>query len=143
MLGKLLPAFQNHPAMQMRTHKENGILYGSIFDCLRWFGLDDDRHNDWHHWVKAEFQEFCILSDSRGCEILEIILPESKHPTPMTTFAGFRALVQITQRKSKISQGFADKALEVLGQVAVGDQRLHVALDANAAAAPRETRGSY
>ena len=56
MLGKLLRAFQNHPVMQMRTHKENGILYGSIFDCLRWFGLDDDRRNDWHHWAKAEFQ---------------------------------------------------------------------------------------
>ena len=65
MLPLDLPAFQNHPAMQMRTHKENGILYGSIFDCLRWFGLDDDRHNDWHNWAKAEFQALGRLLDSR------------------------------------------------------------------------------
>ena len=51
-----LPAFQNHPAMRMRTHKEDGVLYGSNFDLLRWAGLDDAYHHDWHHWAKAEFQ---------------------------------------------------------------------------------------
>ena len=51
-----LPAFQDHPAMEMRTHKENGVLYGSIFNLLRWAGLDDAYHSDWHHWVKANLQ---------------------------------------------------------------------------------------
>ena len=54
----------------------------------------------------------------------------------MTTFAGFRALAQITQRKSKISQGFADKALEVLGQVAVFDALFSLARDLEPQHAP-------
>ncbi len=56
MLPLDLPACKNHPAMQMRTHKENGILYGSISNLLRWAGLDDAYHSDWLHWVKANLQ---------------------------------------------------------------------------------------
>ncbi len=85
--------------------KENGILYGSILDCLRWFGLDDDHNNDWYNWAKADFQALCNLFDSRDCEVLDITLPGERKPTPMTSFAGFRVLVQTTLRKSKISQG--------------------------------------
>ena len=65
---------------------------------------------------------------------MSITLPGESNPTPMTNFAGFRALILISLRKSKITKDFADKALEVFGQVAVGDQRLHAALDANEAA---------
>ncbi len=56
--------------MALPRNLERGILYGSIFDCLRWFGLDDGRHHDWYHWAKADFQALCILPDSGGCEVL-------------------------------------------------------------------------
>ena len=39
----------------------------------------------------------------------------------MTNFAGFRTLVTLSLRKSKIARGFADRALEVCGGVLVGD----------------------
>ena len=113
MLPLDLPACQNHPAMQMRTHKENGVLYGSIFNLLRWAGLDDAYHSDWHHWVKANFQEFCRLADSQGDVILQlnITLPGESNPTPMTNFAGLCRLITLFLHKSKILQAFADSLI--------------------------------
>ena len=56
---------------------------------------------------------------------LEITMSGESNTTPMASFAGFRQLVTLSLRMSKIVLGFADKALEVFGGVVVGDQRLH------------------
>ena len=68
----------------MRTWKdERGEVYGSVYDFLRWLGLDDECHHDWHHWLKAEFQSGCQLPDSEDDNLLEITLPgESRPVTP-------------------------------------------------------------
>ena len=137
-----LPGFEGHSQRrEMRTWKdERGDVYGSVYDFLRWLGLDDECHSDWHHWLKADFEAGCNLADSQGCNLLEITLPGARNPTPFTNFAGFRTLITLSLRKSKIARGFADRALEVFGNVVVGDQRLHGEIDANAAAAPRQAR---
>jgi len=64
--------------------------------------------------------------------ILDFLAQQSL-PTPFTNFAGFRLLTKLCLHKSKIAQAMYDQALLVLGRVAVGDQRLHATLDANAA----------
>jgi hypothetical protein len=55
-------------------------------------------------------------------------------------FAGYRLLTKLCLHKSKIAQGMYDQALVVLGQVSVGDQRLHEMLDANAAGSSEAAR---
>ena len=136
-----LPGFEAHAQSTMRTWKdERGEVYGSIYDFLHWLGLDDDRQNDWHNWLAAEFQSTCHLPESGSGGSIWITLPGESKPTPMTNFAGFRTLVILSLRKSKIAREFADKALELFGGAVVGDQRLHAEIDANAAAAPREGR---
>ena len=135
-----LPGFEGYgQEREMRTWKdEKGEVYGSVYDFLRWLGLDS--YNDWHNCLKADLQASCNLLDSKDCNTLEITMPGERQPTPMTNFAGFRQLVALALRKSKIARGFADRALEVFGGVLVGDQRLHAEIDANAAAAPLAAR---
>ena len=58
--------------------------------------------------------------NSRDDNMVEIPLPGESNPTPMTNFAGFRTLVTLSLRKSKIARGFADRALEVCGGVLLG-----------------------
>ena len=62
--------------------------------------------------------------------LIEKMLPHECRATPFTNFAGFRLLTKLCLHKSKIAQGMYDQALLLLGQVSVGDQRLHDVLDA-------------
>jgi hypothetical protein len=139
-LSLVLPGLQaGGAAMALRTGREDGEVLGSIFDYLRWLGLEDAKH-EWHNWLREEFRHG--LSPDRG-EIVryaEKVFPGQQSATPITNFPGFRLLTKLCLHKSKIAQGMCDQALVLLGQVSVGDQRLHEVLDVNAASSSGEAR---
>jgi hypothetical protein len=136
-LSLVLPGLQaGGAAMALRTGRGDGEVLGAIFDYLRWLGVEDVA-NQWNHWLREEF-----LTDSNpnpsnaNGEIIryaEKVFPGQHTATPFTNFPGFRLLTKLCLHKSKIAQGMYDQALVLLGQVSVGDQRLHEVLDANAA----------
>jgi hypothetical protein len=128
----------------MRTvrNEENGEVLGSVLDYLRWLGLEE---YEWRHWLCEEFRQAARLpADGISQEILIVYvekhLPNQSSPTPFTNFLGYRLLTKLCLHKSKIAQDMYDQALQVLGQVSVGDQRLHDVLDDNAVGSSSDTR---
>ena len=75
----ILPGFQGYAQeCEMRTWKdERGDVYGSVYDFLRWLGLDNDqyKHNDWHNWLKAEFEASRNPLNLRDCDSIELRQP--------------------------------------------------------------------
>jgi hypothetical protein len=143
-LSLVLPGLQaGGTATALRTAREDGEVLGAVFDYLRWLGVEDVA-NQWNHWLREEFliDSNANQSNANG-EIIryaEKVFPGQHRPTPITNFPGFRLLTKLCLHKSKIAQGMYDQALVLLGQVSVGDQRLHEVLDANAASSSGEAR---
>ena len=143
----MLPGLQTDEQASFRTTREDGEVLGSNFDYLRWLGLTNVK-NEWHNWLREAFCDAirqCL--DSYDAETLEdrVVyvekqLPNQSLPTPFTNFAGYRLLAKLCLHKSKIAQAMYDQAMTLLGQHAVGDQRLHASLDANAAQASEPAR---
>lgn len=130
------------PLRTIREGGESGEVLGSILDYTRWLGLSDPCA-EWCHWLRAEFRQHEVGHVGGIHEkpaYAEKQLPTQSLPTPFANFAGYRLLTKLCLRKSKIAQGMYDRALVVLGQVQVGDQRLHETLDANAASSSVEAR---
>jgi len=128
--------------MALRTTREGEEVLGSVLDYLRWLGIEDAK-TEWNHWIRDEFRQGALrhLGEINGLvTFVEKQLPGQSLPTPFTNFAGYRLLTKLCLHKSKIGQGMYDQALVVLGQVSVGDQRLHATLDANAAGSSGEAR---
>jgi hypothetical protein len=132
-----LPGLRSDLQVSLRTTRENGEVLGSILDYLRWLGVEDEWANSWRNWIGEAFRE---LLDSTNAEThdetvvyIEKQLPNQSLPTPFTNFAGYRLLAKLCLHKSKIAQAMYDQAMTLLGRHAVGDQRLHASLDANAA----------
>ena len=143
-LSLVLPGLQaGGAAMALRTAREGTEVMGAIFDYLRWLGLEDAKH-EWHNWLREEFRHGLSPDPSNtNGEILryaEKVFPGQPSATPITNFPGFRLLTKLCLHKSKIAQGMYDQALVLLGQVSVGDQRLHEVLDVNAASSSGEAR---
>ena len=143
-LSLVLPGLQTGgTAMALRTAREGTEVMGSVFDYLRWLGLSD-ASAEWCHWLADEFhQHERVHASNANGEILryaEKVFPGQHSATPITNFPGFRLLTKLCLHKSKIAQGMYDQALVLLGQVSVGDQRLHEVLDANAASSSGEAR---
>ena len=93
---------------------------------------------------QGQCDELRSLLDSKDFEVIRIVMiqvsGQGQRETPFTNFAGFRLLAKLCLGKSKIAQALFDEAQTVLGRVAVGDQRLHETIDANAAASAEPAR---
>jgi len=141
----VLPGLQAEGSgVALRTIREGGEVLGSILDYLRWLGVEDDKGHTWDNWLCEEFRH-SLNSGNGGIHdgtpiYVEKQLPNQSLATPFTNFAGYRLLTKLCLHKSKIAQGMYDQALSVLGQVSVGDQRLHGVLDANSAASSSDAR---
>ena len=136
----VLPGMQmERVEMELRTTREGGQVLGSVFDYLRWLGLSD-AVADWCHWMREEFLGHVDLEISGVVYVEKKLSGQGQRLTPFTNFAGYRLLTKLCLRKSKIAQSLYDQALEVLGRVSVGDQRLHETLDSNAASSSGEVR---
>jgi hypothetical protein len=139
-LSLVLPGLQaGGAAMALRTGREDGEVLGAIFDYLRWLGLEDAKH-EWHKWLREEFRHGLSSDHGEIIRYAEKVFPGQQSATPITNFPGFRLLTKLCLHKSKIAQGMYDHALVLLGQVSVGDQRLHEVLDVNAAGSSGEAR---
>ena len=142
-LSLVLPGLQaGGTAMALRTAREDGEVLGAIFDYLRWLGVEDP-HAEWCHWLSDEFRGHEKLHDLgiHGVVYVEKqVVGPGQRPTPFTNFPGFRLLTKLCLHKSKIAQGMCDQALVLLGQVSVGDQRLHEVLDVNATSSSGEAQ---
>jgi hypothetical protein len=137
-LSLVLPGLQaGGTAMALRTAREDDEVMGSVFDYLRWLGVEDAKH-EWHNWLREAFRT--ELDSGRIIRYVEKVFPGQHTATPSTNFAGFRLLTKLCLHKSTIAKGMYDQALVLLGQVSVGDQRLHGVLDANAANSSRVAR---
>ena len=146
----LLPALidQGSVSMQLRTSVLDGQLLGSVHDFIAWLGLD--RNHAWYDWLEEAFKIQMSLrseSDFSGppsqsqCVVLKhIVLPRDRCQTPMTNYAGFCLILRLCAGRSAISDAMIDEATATLGRVKVGDSRLHVEIDQNAAAASAEDR---
>jgi len=143
-LSLVLPGVQaGGAAMALRTAREGTEVLGAIFDYLRWLGMEDAKH-EWHNWLREEFRHGLSPDPpNANGEIIryaEKVFPGQHTATPITNFPGFRLLTKLCLHKSKIAQVMYDQALVLLGQVSVGDQRLHEVLDANAESSSGEAR---
>ena len=140
----VLPGLQMGGAeVTLRTTREGDEVLGSILDYLRWLRVEDEWGHTWRNWLGKEFRsELESASDeiTGPLTFVEKQLPGQSVLTPFTNFAGYRLLTKLCLHKSKIAQGMYDQALMVLGQVSVGDQRLHETLDSNAANSSVEAR---
>ena len=135
-LSLVLPGLQaGGTAMALRTAREDGEVLGAIFDYLRWLGVEDNQGHTWKNWLREKFLALESVTSANGETIryAEKVFPGQHTATPFTNFPGFRLLTKLCLHKSKIAQSMYDQALVLLGQVSVGDQRLHEVLDANAA----------
>ena len=142
-LSLVLPGLQaGGTAMALRTAREDGEVLGAIFDYLRWLGVEDNQGHTWKNWLREKFLALESVTSANGETIryAEKVFPGQHTATPFTNFPGFRLLTKLCLHKSKIAQGMYDQALVLLGQVSVGDQRLHEVLDANAASSSGEAR---
>ena len=141
----VLPGLTMSGEVTLRTIREKGEVLGSILDYCRWLGLVDAK-TEWHHWLREEFRSgadlhnFEIPSESIAYVEKQIATGQGQRATPFANFAGYKWLTKLSLRKSKIAQAVHDRALTVLGQVSVGDQRLHATLDANAAQSSEPAR---
>lgn len=137
----ILPGLKNEAVTaNFRTYREGDVLFSGIPEYLRWLDLED---YEWRNWLRAEFhQAINSLPDEVDDEVyyIEKQLPGNSNMTPMTNFAGYRLINKLCLHKSKIAQDMHDKAMKILGHVAVGDQRLHDVIDANAASSSNEAR---
>ena len=139
-LSLVLPGLQaGGTAMALRTAREGTEVLGAIFDYLRWLGLEDAKH-EWHNWLREEFRHGLSPDHGEIVQYAEKVFPGQQSAMPITNFPGFRLLTKLCLHKSKIAQGMCDRALVLLGQVSVGDQRLHEVLDVNAASSSGEAR---
>jgi hypothetical protein len=138
-----LPGLTGLSAATLRCIREDGEVLGSVHDYLKWLGLEDTRH-EWNNWLREEFRA-SLNPDSPDAvsEVVRVVekrLPGDFNSIPFTNFAGYRILTKLCLRKSKIAQTIFDEAQKALGRVAVGDQRLHAEIDANAAASSEPAR---
>jgi hypothetical protein len=131
----VLPGLRSDAQVTLRTTRENGEVLGSVLDYLRWLGIEDVKHV-WNYWLREEFHMSRVLIDEAiAYAEKQIDVGAGQRVTPFTNFAGYRLLTKLCMHKSKIAQAMYDQALVLLGRASVGDQRLHAALDSNAAAA--------
>lgn len=142
----VLPGLKGGGDVSLRTARENDEVLGSIFDYLRWLGVEDEQGHTWANWLCEEFHSrLTSLNSGTSNATGEIIYIEKIYPgqhtaTPFTNFSGYRLLTKLCLHKSKIAQGMHDEAMLLLGHIKVGDQRLHEVLDANAASSSGEAK---
>ena len=142
----VLPGLKGGGDVSLRTARENDEVLGSIFDYLRWLGVEDEQGHTWANWLCEEFHSrLTSLNSGTSNATGEIIYIEKIYPgqhtaTPFTNFSGYRLLTKLCLHKSKIAQGMYDQALVLLGKLSVGDQRLHEVLDVNAASSSCEAK---
>lgn len=140
----IVPGLNNKAVTaNFRTYRQGNVLFSGIPEYLRWLEVEDNDGHLWRDWLRAEFHRARSLApDEVDDEVhyIEKQLPGNSNMTPMTNFAGYRLINKLCLHKSKIAQNQYDKAMTVLGHVAVGDQRLHDVIDANAASSSNEAR---
>ena len=134
-----LPGLAGVSASTIRCTRENGEVLGSVHDYLKWLVLTDPKH-EWRNWMRDELLQGLNPDLDDAIKIVYLQVQGEIRTMPFTNFAGFRLLTRFCLKKSSISQALFDEAQVALGRVAVGDQRLHAEIDANAAASSEPAR---
>jgi hypothetical protein len=124
----------------------------AVHDLLKWLELDNDgKHHDWHNWLRDVVEEYvkkgsnnlltagCCYSSSRPVLQYTRIAGE-RNPTPLINHCVTKRIITECGHRGKLSVDYAERAIDILHRVSVGDQRLHDELDRNAVFAPKQAR---